>query len=287
MSSKRKQAQDSRNTAALDKASALQLDSALGGLSATSITVQGLFGKIGESLVTKHAELQSVVDAINLKVAELEGLHGKDKLLLSIDDLRVEFDKERDRLDEELKTILRDREQEEQTYQYNLAQQHKVANDQWDEIVRVRERDHKIKMEELDKKAAEREAAISAQEKAYAAAIEKLASFDETVKKEVEKQVSIVANTIKRDHGHQLEILNIQNAATLNSLKADNVRLQETLKANDTVITSLQRQLAEAQAAQTKLAGDAVAAAANKQGMADLQSLITNIGGPNGARAKS
>ena len=287
MSSKRKQAQESRNTAAVNAASALQLDKALGDVSSTSILVQGLFGKISEALVTKHAELKAVTDTIDLKIAELSELHGKDRILLSIDDLKVEFERKKVELEEELKTILRDREQEEQNYQYNINQAQKLANSQWDELVRVRERDHKIKMEELDKKAAEREAILALKEKEYQEAIARAATFDEAVKKEVDKQVSIVGNALKRDHSHQLEIINITNKAAIDQLTGDVSRLKSLLDAKDSTIATLQARLTAAQEAQTQLAKDAVTAAANQKALADMQSLFTNTGGQNGSRTKA
>lgn len=287
MSSKRKQAQDSRNTASIDKASSLELGKALGDVSSTSILVQGLFGKISEQLVTKHSELQAVNDAISLKTAELNDLHGKDKILLSIDDLNVESRIAREHAGQEIEASRRDREKEDAEYQYNLSQRRKTEDDQWKESVRLREREHKLKMEELDKKAAEREATLAAQEKAFAAAIEKLASFDEMVKKASEREAAIVGNVLKKDHTHQLEIINIQNKSVVDGLKTDNIRLQNILEHNDAIIVSLQLQLKTAQESQIQLAKDAVAGAANQKGMADMQSLITNIGGQNGTRKSS
>jgi len=287
MSSKRKQAQDSRNAVALDKAGSLQLDKALGDVSSTSIIVQSLFGKISEELVTKHSELKAINDAIDLKKTELTDLHGKDRILLSIDDLNVEFKKEQDRITQEREEIQRELQQQDAAFEYNRNQERKAANDRWDEVVRVRERDQKIKEEEFEKLHKAKHDELKAIDLEYKSAIEKVKSFDDVVKKEVDKQVSIVSNVLKKDHAHQLEIIHIQHTSAVDRLVADSARLNDTITANNVLISSLQSQLAAAHAAQTKLASEAVSAAANQKGMADMQSLITNIGGPNGARAKS
>lgn len=285
--SKRSQAQETRNTAALDKASNLELDKALSSVSSASINAQGLFGDISKMLVTKYAELQAVNDSIGLKRSELEELHGRDRLLLSLDDLRMEYDKEKLQQQEERAQLIKAREQQSDEYDYELNQKRKAANDQWDEMQRVRDRNNLIKQEEFDKNLKERENELKRIDLEYKAAIDKANSFDDVLKKEVEKQVSIVTNVLKKDHAHITQISDIQYKAEVEKLSLDNSRLTATINHNDTIIVSLQKQLAAAQDAQTRLASEAVSAAANQKGMADMQSLITNIGGPNGARNKA
>lgn len=287
MSSKRKQAQDSRNTQAVNIASSLQLDKALGDVSSASILVQGFFGKISETLVTKHSELKSVVDAIELKSDELAALHTKDKILLSIDDLNVEFSKERERVVQEREEIQREMIRQDTEFEYKLKQARKAAEDEWNEKVRVREREFKIQTEDFNKDLKARGDELKAIDLTYKSAIAKAESFDETVKKEAAQQTAIACSALKKDHTHQLEIINLQNKAMVDGLQSANIRLQVTLDKNEATIAALQKQLAVAQEAQTKLATDAVTAAANQKGMADMQSLLTNIGGPNGARKSS
>lgn len=287
MSSKRKQAQDSRNTAAVSTASALQLDKALGDVSSASILVQGLFGKISETLVTKHSELKAVVNTIELRSAELADLHTKDKILLSIDDLNIEFSKERDRISQEREESRKELQRQDEALTYNINQGRKAADDIWNEKLRVREREFRIRTEDFDKDLKAKHDELKAIDLTYKTAIAKAESFDEVVKKEAAQQTAIACNVLKKDHNHQLEIINLQNKATVEGLISANARLQITLDKNEATIISLQKQLAAAQEAQTKLATDAVSAAANQKGMADMQSLITNIGGPNGTRKSS
>lgn len=286
-SSKRSQAQGTRNTAALDKASNLQLEKALGEVSGASISVQSLFGQIQESLVTKHTELKAVNDAIELKRYELTELHGKDSLLLSTDDLRLEFAAEKERQDQERAELEEQRRREEEIYQYNLNTKRKLQDDEWGESVRVRERDQRIKKEEFDKTLKERHDDLMALDVEYKSAIKKAESFDDEVKKAIEREVAIVANSLKKDFSHTTQIADIQHKAAIEKLSLDNSRLSATINSNESTIASLQKQLAAAQEAQTKLASDAVNAGASQKNMADMQSLITNIGGPNGARTKA
>jgi hypothetical protein len=283
---KRQQAQITRNVVATEKATSIQLDTALGALSKTSVHVQGLFGQVGEELIMKHSELKALIDTIELKKAELAELHEKDKILLSTDDLIAEHAKEKARLAEELNFTLGERDRENADFEYALAQARKEEEDKWTESVRLRDRANKIKLEEFEKNLKERNDAILATEKQYQEALSKLASFDSELKRAVDKEVSIIANSLKREHTHASELAAITYKSELKERDNKIKTLEDALSYNTATIANLQIQLKDSQAAQTQLAKDAVSAAANQKVMADMQSLLTNTGGPNGSRAK-
>lgn len=283
---KRQQAQNTRNVVAVEKATSIQLDTALGALSKTSVHVQGLFGQVGEELIMKHSELKALIDTIELKKTELAELHEKDKILLSIDDLNAEHTKEKERLATELDLIQDQRERENADFEYALAQARKEEEDKWAEFVRVRERANKIKLEEFEKNLKERNDAILATEKQYREALDRLASFDSEVKREVDSRTIIIANSLKKDHIHASELAAITYKSELKERDNKIKNLEDSLAYNTATIANLQIQLKDSQAAQTQLAKDAVSAAANQKVMADMQSLLTNTGGPNGSRAK-
>jgi hypothetical protein len=292
---KKQQAQAAKNTATLAKATGLDLTKSLSRLTESGILVQRDLSRIGEELIQKHAELQAVDDAIALKRQELETLHGADQILMSLDELNESYRLEMERLDKEKSTReeedLEDRRQREieldrerAEYEYNLAQSRKVEVDQWNEMLRVRSIVERDRKEAFEKDLAAREAVLKLKETEYKAALDKAASFDVELKKAVDKEAAIITNSLKREHQHQTELANVQNQAAISGLTAKIATLVEAVGHSDAIITSLQGQLKESQAAQTQLAKDAVAAASNQKATAEAMAVFTATGGNNGAQ---
>jgi colicin import membrane protein len=296
--SKKQLVQDTKNKATVEKASSLQIDKTLANISGVGLQIQSTLAQVSEQLVTKHSELKAVDDAIALKKQELEALHGADKVLMSIDELNTQHAhtletlyKEREEikaanalLNQELATA---RSREEKEYQYKTQQARKNEQDKFDEEVRVRNRDEKIRQEIFEKSFSERDAVLNAKEKQYNDALTRLATFEVEVKKESDKAAAIAVNSVKKEYDHQIAMIQVTHKSEVDKLKFDNQRLVESGNNLEKTIETLQTHLATAQAAQTQLAKDAVAAAANQKATADMQALLTNIGGSNGTRPRS
>lgn len=297
--SKKQQVQTTKNSNALAKASSIDLSKSLNALAQFGVSSQSTLAKIQEEMIQKFAELQAVDDAIALKKQEMEALHGSDSLLLTIDDLRVQHAKtlenqhlEREELVKAFNTrrteleIERDREAEQ--HNYKLVQLRKADADTWTENVRLRGIAEKERQEAFEKDIKNRSAELTAKETEYAQALNKAASFDADVQKEVSKQVSIITNAMKKDHEHANQLVAIQHKSANDQLTADNVRLSHQLETEKKVTEQLQIQLKASFESQAQLAKDAVAGANNKQAQADALALVTNIGqGGNGTRPRS
>lgn len=291
---KKQQAQTTKNTASLAKATGIDLTKSLAALSNSGVQIQGTLSKISEELITKHAELQAVDDSIALKKQEMTALHGADQVLLTIDELRAQhvqtieqLAKERASIETEHSQLIAqqqvERQREEDGYGYRLQQQRKTETDAWTEQVRVRGNQERDRQEKFEKDIVNREEALRLKEVEYQAALAKAASFEADVQKEVSKQTAIVTSTLTRDFNHKNEITTIQNKAEVEKLRFDNQRLVEAANNLELSIKELQVQLKASHEAQTQLAKDAVSAASNKQAQADAMALVTNIGGGNGA----
>lgn len=294
---KKQQAQTSRNTAALTKASSLDLSKSLNALTTSGVTIQGTLSKIQEELITKHAELQAVDDAITLKKTEMEALHGVDQILLTMDEAREnhrlyleQMQKEREAAQDAHVQLVqqnaRQRSIEETEFVYTLRQQRKAEADAWAEKLRLRNNEERDRVEKFEKNHAEREAALKLKEASYEAALAKIATFDAEVKKESDKAVAIALNSLKKDYTHEAQMTAVKHEADLSKIRFDNQRLTEAANNLEKQLADTQAQLKAAHDAQTSLAKDAVTAAANQKNIADMQSLVTNIGG-NGARPRS
>lgn len=298
-STKKQQVQQNKNAVAVGKAANFNVESSLSAITATSLKVQADFSKISEELIQKNAEYQAVTEAISLKKGEMEALHGVDQVLLSIDEAKAqhaqfleEQEKDKERLQQENLAVLaqraQDRKREEEDFNYNLQQARKAENDTWNEQVRVRTNLERDRREAFEKDILNRELALKSKETEYQAALAKLATFDEEVKKEVSRAEAILGNTLKKDYSHQAQIASMQHQTTVEKLQFDNQRLTASAANDAATIQTLQAQLKAAYDKNAELATKAVEGASNKQAQADALALVTNIGGNgNGARPRS
>lgn len=294
---KKQQAQTTKNTAAITKASGLDLSKSLNALSTSGVTIQGTLSKISEELITQHAELQAVSDAIALKKSEMEALHGVDQILLTLDEARenhlVELEQMRKEREDTHQTHMllidqntQERARNEANYAYDLQQQRKAEADAWAEKLRIRNNEERDRQEKFERSYAERETALRLKETAFNDAIARIATFDAEVKRESDKNVAIALNSLKKDYTHEAQMTAVRHEADLGKIKFDNQRLVEAANNMEKQVLELQSQLKSAHEAQTQLAKDAVSAAATQKNIADMQSLVTNIGG-NGTRPRS
>lgn len=290
---KKQQSLITKNTASLAKATSIDLTKSLSALGTAGVAIQSTLGKIQEELITKHAELQAIDEAIALKTIELEGLHSKDQILLTIDELKAQHQQTIAELQAAREVALKDnadleaqleqeRKREQDAFSYKLAQDRKADTDNWNEQIRVRTNSERDRREAFEKDIANRELVLKTKENDYQAALTKAATFEDEVKKAAAREVAIVTSALTKDFKHQTEITAVQNASALEKQKHDNVRLVEALNNLETANKELQAQLKDAYAKNAELAKAAVDGAANSKAQADALTLMTNIGGGNG-----
>lgn len=290
---KKQQVTDIKNKAAVEKASNLQLTESLNSLSTAGVKVQETLSQVGKDLIAKASELNAVDEAIVLKKKELEDLHGKDKILLTIDELKTDhektinelkiaFSEEKARLDKERLEESERRVREQKDYEYEIDRLRKKDAVDWEEQLRVRLRDETIRREQFDKNHAEREAVLKQKELDYATALDKLKSFDLEVEKRVKEEVSKAAAFINKEHSHSVTLTAVQHKAEADGLRASCATLATQNSTLTATVQDLQVKLQAAYEKNGELASKAVESAANKAAHADALALITNIGGGNG-----
>lgn len=302
MASKKKtkatQVQEIRTAATLVKVSGLDPASTLAATNTLALKIQKDLSQISEQFINKHAELQAVDDAIKLRKEEMEELHGADQILLSLDELRTQHEKEIAELheqqnqvtkqNEELETRLSiERDRERQNFDYLLQLNRKKEQDAWDETLRLRGVHERERQEQYEKNIANGEASIKALDLTYKAAIDKAASFDKEVDSAVGRAVGIATSSLKKEHEHQTQLLTIKHNSETSALAHDNRRLVEATNSLEIQVKELQGLLKEAYAANSALAAKAVDGASDKAAQANAMSMLTNIGGPRNGQAGS
>lgn len=296
-STKKQQVTESKNKASLERAGGLDLDKVLGSLTKTTVDIQQTLGKVGTTLIEKVADLKAVEETITIKKAELEALHGADKILLGIDELKAEHEQTlqqlakeaeeaREKMEQEKADEEERRRREEADFNYQLSLRRKGEEDRWTEQLRLRNRDEKIRQEEFDRSFALREAELAKKESDYQAALARFETIQNEIDSAVKREVSIVANAMKKDFEHEKQLTAVQHKAEIDRFTAANQNLTGQLAAAEATVRDLQAALSKAYEKNNELAAKAVDSAANTKTVADMQSLITNIGG-NGARPRS
>lgn len=296
--SKSEQAAETKNAGVIAKVSTVKVEGVLEEIAKSTVKVNQLFADAGAQVTNQLAELQRVGEAIQLKNKELEETYGKEAVLAELDALRIERDTKREeyRLDvedakvdaeRELADLKTQRDREQAQYIYDRDQRRKENQDAFNEAVRVRNLKETERSEQLMKSWSEREAVLAAKEAEYKAALDKLATFDDTVKAEVAAEVAKISGAIKSGYEHKAQIADIQNNAQIQVLQKDLQMTGATVLELREQLASVKVELRDSQKSLADLAAKSVDGAAQAKGHADAVNLLTNIGSNNGARSKS
>lgn len=295
---KKQQVTATKNQSAVEKVATLQVDKVLSGLTSAGLNIQGTLSKVGEDIMQQFSQLDALKTAITVKKAEMEELHGKDKILLTIDELNAEHQQTVDSLAKEVEDLQqantraqeaenerRAREQEE--FEYQLAQSRKKDSDAWAEDVRIRQRDEQIRREQFEKEFKLREEQLALKEKAYSEALAKAASFDQDVETRVKAEVAKVTSAMNKDFTHSSQMTAVQHKAEVDRLTMQNTTFQQALTSKDETIKQLTEQLKSAYEKNAELAKAAVDGAANSKAQSEAMAMLTSLGSSPAARAKS
>lgn len=293
MSSKKKQQQNSKNLSAINQAGAIDLNFSLNALSGAGVEIQETLGQISKNLIAKHSELQAVDHTISIKKGEMEALHGVDSILLSIDEARAAHEEAVAALNLERENIKKsnndleqqlasDRAREGAEFKYNTDQTRKIDNDIWQEQRRVRTASERDRLEVFEKDLKTRLEVLKTTEKEYVEALTKNATFDEEVKKAVEREKAAVTNALQKDFTHQSQLIEVKHSSEILRAHSEISSKNAMLTAQQNQISELQAQLKASTEAQISLAKATVDGATNKQAQADALALMTSVGGGNG-----
>lgn len=284
--------------AAIAKVKATTLEEALKRTSEAQASSSKVFAELQAALVSKYGELEAVEQALTTRRKELEELHGKDQMAMSIDELETQLQAKKEATEQELirlgkaadqaaEDLEEERAREQAEFDYNLSQKRKADEDVWQEKVRNRQRDEKIRVEEFERDLKRRQDEMKAKEEDYNKALTRFSTIDKEIETAAAKQTAIATATLRKEHEHSNQLAQMQHDSALRELQSANDRYRTSITEKDARIKVLEDQLRAALDAQISLGREAVAAGAAKQQAADLQSLFTATGGGSSQRAKS
>jgi DNA repair exonuclease SbcCD ATPase subunit len=284
-------AQHQRET--LAKVMQLTPDKVIQTIGAVQLDVTQTLSQVSQLLVEKTQELQGVNEAIAIRKEELERLHGVDVVASSLDVLLAEHEERKQALEKEIsdarlswqqeqvahnqllrernETTEKQRAREEIEFKYQLSQKRRGDEDAWNEQVRTRNRAEQDRIEQLNKSWLQREEALAAQEKEVADLRAAVAAHPEQLKKETDKQVAIVTNSLAREHKHTIEMLTHEANSKVQLLSSELAQERKTVTALTTQVAELQAKLADANQKVTEVATKALESASGQSALAAVQ----------------
>ncbi len=235
-------------------------------------------------------EYNDVVTATNAETERLTALYGIEKEAQNLDaykaraaaemaELQAEIAEQREAWETEIAERDAEREREEREFQYNLKLTRDRERAVFDDTVARRNRDEKLRQEEVDRNIKAREAVIAAAEKELADLRTRAASFDAELQKAKDAGIAT---------GRNIEKGEARTAATLAQAEFEKqVALKDGLitaltSQRDTLAAQLAAAQETAQKAMDRVAEisqSALTSASQKETMAALQNALASNGG--------
>lgn len=241
-----------------------------------TISVNKTFSEVSSQLQGVLTEYEDANLALQAKKDELEAIFGKELVLKNIDELNVDFETQKQGIETQKQNAAREREQEEADFQFNLAQERKNSEVEYQEETRLKLNGQRDEDEARNRAFQLREEILKKQETEFIDLRKKVEEFPVVLKTEVDKQVAIVGSTVKRDYEHRIQLLqkdfDTSKLMSENTIQGFNARLA----ANDKVITELTLQLTTAQNKVSEIAKEALQSASNTKSLADVKDFMQN-----------
>lgn len=282
---KNRQAAAIRETEVLEAVAGLSLDSVSTNLAAAQVEVQKSLADLSAKLVDRLGLLKKVEAAIQLKQEELKQLYEIEAKEIELDDLRAEIERQRETWEEEQDRKRREFEEqraerakqwarEEEEYEYERAQARRKKEDEFKQRMEDKEKENRNRQELLEKTWAEREAELKKRETELVELRQKVEQFPEVVKKEVNAQVAIATNSVKKEYETKATLA-AKDLETFQKLaEAEKTALRQALEKANSEVVSLKTQLDQARADVKEISAKALESASGRDAMAAMQKFM-------------
>lgn len=289
-------------------------------LTQAQFSINRTLASVQEQLVQQTQELEQIKQAKAVLQADLEQLHGADKVLLALDTLVQEYqDKNREmetayqerrkQLEEETATVRKQWEQEamlhnkqvaernselqklrvreQADYEYNTQQGRKIEHDNWKEQLRMEQIAERDRREALEKNWAARSAEIAAKEQEFAQLKAQVEAFPAKLDAEVKKAEAIAGNSIKREYEHKIQLLSKDAESQHRVLEMQNTALQDVVQKQQATIAELQTRLRDSEMNVKSIAEKALESASSTRTMAEVRTMLHQEPVNGGSRSKA
>lgn len=279
-----KKKEESQAQLLMDAVKNLQPDDVVDEIGKLQVSLQGTLSGITATITSKIETMQNLDGCIGQKQNELKELFDIEKEAQNLEDLKANIEEARKEWDEEKKERSKTwtREEEERDYMWQQRQQR--HNEEFAAEVARMKRAEQVRQEELHRGWAERESVLAAQENEAAALRDKVAGFDEVLKKEVSKAEAVVSNSVKKQYEHQIALMQKDAESERNIDNAKIESLQGTIKDLEGRILALTAQLDAARRDAKDVTAAALESASGRQ-VADALRKVVDRDGSNGSKS--
>lgn len=251
--SKNRRAAQIQETEVLNSVKDLNLESVSKSITETQVEIQKVLADLSGRVMERLQDLQNVEESIRLQRVELKRLQDIEVAATTLDDLHAQISEQRRTLDEETAAWKRNFEEqksdqrklwarEQEEYKYRNEQTVKKQEDTQAALFAVQDKQNRDKQEQLEKQWTERENELKKREQELVDLRAFKEQAPEMVKKEVNAQVAIATNSVKKEYETKM-VLAAKDAETEKRL-AD-----QTIQSMTQNLSKLQSQIDDLRAA--------------------------------------
>jgi len=260
-----------------------------------SVEVSKALSDVSAKLISEVEQLTTLREAVALETKELEQLHKLDVAATAVDQLVEEYRLEKQKLDSEISTqravwteekqaqlreqkeadeaLKRQRQRENDDYEYKKALERKKAQDKYEEEVRVLEKKNREKQETLEKSWLDREAALKAREDELARYKHEVEQFPARLKDEREHTQAEVSAATRQSFEQQIVLLKKDGEAEKRVAELRIQALEQLVARQAQQIDALSKQLDEAKKQVQDIALKAIEGASGANALAHVNQI--------------
>ena len=271
------------------------VDGIVGEISALGLHVSKALGDVSTRLVAEVERLTTLREAVTIEQRELQRLHKIDIAATALDQLLQDYESKKLALQAEITegktdwdsevaerernareyedTLKKQRQRENDEFEYKKALERKKAQDKYDEEQRLRDRQNREKQEALEKSWQEREAALKAREDEVVQLRKDAEAFPKRLAQEVERAVSEARKRSEQEREQQLLVATKDAEADRRVAELRVKTLEEIVARQTEQLAALQRQLDEAKQQVQDIAVKAIEGASGAKALSHINQI--------------
>lgn len=244
---------------------AVTVETVVQGISALSLDVSKALNGLSAKLLEQVELLGSVREAVQIEQGELERLHKIDVGATAFDQMVIDYQREKQRLEQEIAAqreewaesrqrtereqkevednLKKQRQRETDDYEYKKALERKRAQDKYDEEQRTLEKKNQERQEKLEKDWAAREKQLKEAEQELARLRQESADFPVRLEKDQTKAANDAKQEAQRNYDQTIALLKKDADADRKLAEVQGRNLQDTVDRQIARIEALESQL--------------------------------------------
>ena len=285
----------SRETEVRQAVQGVNVDQVVGEISALGLHVSKALGELSSRLVAEVERLATLREAVALEEHQLQRLHNVDVVAAAVDQLVQEYEAKKQALQSEVsaaktewdaetgereqaareyeENLKKQRQRENDEFEYKKMLERKKAQDKYDEEQRLRDRQNREKQEALDKGWQEREAALKAREHELTELRKESDAFPTRLAQGVERATSETRQKAEQEFEQRLVVANKDAEADRRVAELRIKTLEEFTARQVDQVAALQKQMDEAKQQVQDIAVKAIEGASGARALAHVNQI--------------